>query len=85
MQDDIAAKIQGFVESRQRVRPEDERFTLDVHLFEAGYIDSVGMVELVAFVEETFGIELDEDDLFSDEFTSIRGIAGIVTNAIARA
>lgn len=84
MQDDIAAKIKGFVESRQRVAPDDERFTLDVHLFEAGYVDSIGTVELVAFVEETFEIEFDEDQLFSEEFTSIRGIAGIVAEMLAR-
>ena len=83
MQDDIAAKIRGFVESRQRVAPDDPRFTLDVHLFDAGYVDSIGMVELVAFVEETFAIELDEDQLFSEEFTSIRGIAGIVAEVLA--
>lgn len=83
MLDDIAAKIRGFVESRQRVAPDDESFTPDVHLFEAGYIDSIGMVELVAFVEETYEITLDEDQLFSDDFTSVNGIAGIVAAAVA--
>ena len=83
MQDDIAAKIRGFVESRQRVAPDDPAFHLDVHLFEAGYIDSIGMVELVAFVEETFEITLDEEQLFSDDFTTLRGIAGIVMEALA--
>jgi acyl carrier protein len=82
MRDDIAAKIKGFVESRQRVAAGDERFTLDVHLFEAGYIDSIGMVELVAFVEETFDITFDEDQLFSDDFTSINGIARMVEDTL---
>jgi acyl carrier protein len=79
---EIAARLREFVRGRQRVAPDDPAFTDGVHLFEAGYLDSLGLVELVAFIEGQFGLRLDETHLFREDFTTIAGIAGIVAAAL---
>jgi acyl carrier protein len=43
-----------------------------------GYIDSVGVVELLAFLTEEFKVTLPDEVLMSDEFSTIDGIAAIV-------
>lgn len=56
----------------------DPAFGRDVDLFELGYVDSVGVVALVAWIEDRYRIELSEDDLFDERFATIEGIADIV-------
>jgi acyl carrier protein len=35
-------------------------------------------VELIGFVEATFGVKLEDEQIFSDAFTTIDGISGVV-------
>ena len=50
-------------------------------LFEAGLLDSFGFVELIAFIEKTYGIKITDDDLESPE---ISNLAGLQTLIVAR-
>lgn len=75
---DIAEQIASFVRTRFRVSADDPSFDLHVHLFDEGYVDSAGVVELVVHLEQSYGIALPDDVLFSEDFTSIAGIASIV-------
>lgn len=80
--DDIAAKVEQFIRSRFRVLETDSLFSHDVDLFDSGYVDSVGVVEMISFLEATFEIKVPEDSLFSDEFTTIDGISKIVQSCM---
>jgi acyl carrier protein len=74
----IADRVEQYVRTQFRVAPGDARFSRSLPLFDAGYVDSVGVVELLAFLAEEFAVELPDDALMSDEFTTIDGIAVIV-------
>jgi acyl carrier protein len=41
-------------------------------------IDSLGVMEVVDFVEERFGVDIGEDDLLADNFRSLTAIASLV-------
>jgi acyl carrier protein len=43
-------------------------------LFEGGYIDSVGVLDLVAFVERQFGIEVADEELVPENFGTLEVI-----------
>jgi acyl carrier protein len=76
---DVAAAVEEFARREFSIKPSDRRFDRKVDLFEDGYVDSIGVIELIQFLESTFAIEIPEEDLFSAEFTTIDGIARIVT------
>lgn len=76
--DEAAERIEAFLRREFRVAPEDPVFGRDTHLFESGFVDSTGVIELVSFLESTFGVDLPDEDLFGEEFTTINGISGIV-------
>ena len=81
---EIASVIERFI--RKQFRIDDTTPSLrEVHLFESGFVDSAGVVELIAFLESTFRIRLDDDQVFSDDFTTINGIAAIVNGLASRA
>jgi len=75
---EVAERIERFVRAQFRVAPADRRFSRAQPLFESGYVDSVGVVELLAFVSQEFRVEVPDELLVSDEFSSIDGIASIV-------
>jgi acyl carrier protein len=54
----------------------------DDDLFASGLLDSIGIVELIAFIEEKYSIELDLSSVSEDTFGSLiriaRSIAGKV-------
>ena len=80
--DAISKKLEEFIRDRFQVTATDKHFSRDVHLFEEGYVDSVGVVELIAFVEANFDVEFPDDFLFSEEFTRINGISGQVKSLL---
>lgn len=50
----------------------------DEDIFEAGMVSSMFVMELVLFVEQSFGIDVDGDDLDFDNFRSIAAVASFV-------
>jgi acyl carrier protein len=77
-QAEVAERIEQYVRTQFRVAPRDTRFSRSLPLFEAGYVDSVGVVELLVFLSEEFAVNLPDESLMSDEFSTIDGIAAII-------
>jgi len=57
----------------------------DTDLFEAGLIDSFGFVELVGFLEGTFGVKFSEVDLQSVEIATLSGITRMIVDRLPTA
>jgi acyl carrier protein len=53
----------------------------DVDLLETGIVDSLGLLRLIAWVGEHFGIPVGDQDLSPDQFSSVSAIAGFVRRA----
>lgn len=47
-------------------------------LFEGGIIDSAGALSLVIFLEQTYGIEVSDEELFPSNFATIRHIVRFI-------
>jgi acyl carrier protein len=76
--DHIADTLERFVRQAFRIRPGDPFFARDAHLYDSGIVDSTGVVELIAFVETAFGVKLEDEHVFTEAFTTIDGISGVV-------
>ena len=50
----------------------------DASLTDRGVVDSTGVLELVGFLEETFAIEVGDDELVPENLDSIKLIAAFV-------
>jgi acyl carrier protein len=50
----------------------------DEHLMEKGVVDSMGMVELITFLQDQFGVEPADDEITEDNFATLRRIAAFV-------
>lgn len=74
----IMDELRAFIREQFSVPASDKEFTDDVHLFDYGYIDSFGAVDLTHFVESAFGIAVTQADLIACPLNTIREIARFV-------
>jgi acyl carrier protein len=81
----VADEIEAFVREHFQVPASDARFGRRLNLWEEGYVDSVGVVEMIEFLEQRFVVRIPEEVLFSPGFTSIDGIAASVVALRMRA
>lgn len=76
----IAGDLERFIRSQFDIPDDDEEFGRDVDLWEEGYVDSAGVVEVVSHLEERWGVKIPEEALFDPRFTRICGMAEVVAS-----
>lgn len=81
-QAEIAQEVERFIRAHFRVLDSDASFHRDADLYESGFVDSAGIVELISFLESTFNIDLPYEDLVTDAFTTINGISVVVHTSL---
>lgn len=79
-QEDIAA----FLIRRFRAAIPGGRIGFDDPLISSGVIDSFGVLELIAFLEDTFHVVLDPTRLALTEFETVNRITAVVERARPR-
>jgi len=57
---------------------EDDNLREDTSFLENGIIDSTGVLELVMFIEETYGISVEDDEIVPENLDSISKITEYV-------
>lgn len=75
---EIEGRLRRFIQEHYSVPESDGEFTDEVNLFNYGYIDSFGAVDLYAFVEKEFSVHINETDLVTIPLNTIREIAAFV-------
>lgn len=55
-----------------------EQFSNGDSFLEKGVVDSMGILTLVSFVQEKYGIEVADEELVPDNWDSVKRIAGFV-------
>ncbi len=80
---DIKAQIRRYV--AQNFLFSDNGFELsdDASFLEEGIVDSTGVLELVLFVEDTYNIEVDDDEIVPDNFDSVGSLAAFIKRETA--
>ena len=53
----------------------DDALTDEQSFLESGIIDSTGILELVAFLEKTYGVEISDEELLPENLDSINSIS----------
>ena len=57
--------------------------TSDTDLLGAGIVDSLGILRLVAFLEDRFGVKVPDEDVVFENFESIGAMAAYVSQRLA--
>ena len=74
----IESQIEEFIARHILFSRDGFRYSEDSSFLQEGIVDSLGVMELVAFIEETYGIKVDDHDITPDNFDSVRKLAAYV-------
>jgi len=55
----------------------------DESFLEAGIVDSLGVMELVFFVEETYNIQVPDDEIVPENFDNLNNLVGYIETCAA--
>jgi acyl carrier protein len=71
----ITTTLRDYIITHYSISTNDPDFSDDVHLFDYGYIDSFGAVDLVNFVQQRFEINVSQADMIAYPLNTINEIA----------
>lgn len=74
------AEIRGFLADIFFLGDDPASIPGSQSLIEAGVIDSTGVMELVGFLEEQYGIRIEDDELIPENLDSIDNMVRFVTH-----
>ena len=75
---EIQNTIRTFIFENFLFDADDDALSNDTSFLEKGIIDSTGVLELVEWIEETFDITIEDDELIPENLDSINLIAEFV-------
>ncbi|MBU0741347.1 acyl carrier protein [bacterium] len=76
---ELRDQIHGFVVENFLFGDLDPLRDDEMSLLDNGIMDSVGVMELVAFLEQDMGLSIDDSELVPENLDSIRNLVGFVT------
>ncbi len=83
MTQQVAAEIKDFVVANFLFGQNAAALADDQSFLESGIIDSTGVLELVAFIEQRFSITVGDRELLPENLDSIQNVTRFVTGKLA--
>lgn len=78
----IMSRVHSFVQENFLYMMPDFDLADDDRLLEKGVVDSMGIAELISFIEAEFGVVAAEDEISEANFGSLRAIAQFVAGRL---
>jgi acyl carrier protein len=82
MQDSIAKEVKNFVVANFLFGQDGAGLVEEESFLESGIIDSTGVLELVAFLEQRYGITVADRELLPENLDSIRNVSQFVARKL---
>ena len=79
---DYAGLIRDYVARNLLFTTEGFQYANDASFLDEGIIDSLGVIELVTFVEREFGISVADHELVPDNFDSVNKLEAYVRHKL---
>lgn len=75
---DYEAEIKDYIAKNLLFSNDGFRYSDTASFLEEGIVDSQGVMELVMFIEERYGISVDDTDIVPDNFDSVSRLAAYI-------
>ncbi len=78
----IQSEVRDFVADNFLFGEDPESLNNNDSFLETGIIDSTGVLELVAFIEEKYSVEVDDDELVPENLDSIDQLINFIESKL---
>jgi len=79
--EEIGVTVSKFI-SKTFLFDEGKKIDENVSLLGTGVIDSTGVLELISFLESTYKLKFDDDELVAENFDSLEKIKAFISKKI---
>jgi len=76
--DPIATQVKTFIVDNFLFGQGGDKITDDASLMDNGIVDSTGILELVAFLEETWSIQVEDEELVPENLDTLSNITRFI-------
>jgi acyl carrier protein len=83
MEQNIKQQIIDFITSNFLFGDTEKEIDEKASLLETGVIDSTGVLELIAFIEETFGIKVEDEEITPENLDTILDITHFINQKLS--
>jgi acyl carrier protein len=77
MSDDVISKLSSFIAS-EILKQTGRDIAPDAEIISSGLIDSFSLMDLALFVEDTFGVRIEDTELNAETFDTLRELADLI-------
>ena len=78
----IESRVKDFILEQFLFDDNNGDLANDVSFLETGIVDSTGILELLAFLEETYRIHIEDEELVPSNLDSIKNVVSFVTRKL---
>ena len=78
----IEEQIREYVVDNFLFSEDGYHLPIDASFLEEGIVDSTGVLELVMFVEETFGVTVADEEIVPENFDSVSQLAAYIRRKV---
>ena len=75
---EVEQRLKHFIATELMYSEDDETLSSDEPLLGSGIVDSLGIMRLVSFIEEEFGVEVPEEELVPEHFQTVNRLTAFV-------
>ena len=83
MKHDIKTRVRTFIADNFDYRADASLLSETASLMESGLIDSMGVLELITFLESEFDIHVSDDEVLPENLDSISAIVALVDRKLS--
>jgi acyl carrier protein len=71
------SSIKNFIRT-ELIYDDEKDFDENTNLIERGIVDSMSLVRLISFIEENYGIQVQDEDIVPENFSSLKKISSFI-------
>lgn len=81
---EVEQRVRQYLVSNLRWFGSPDSLTSDYRLIDNDVLDSMAIFEVISFIEDQYGIQVEDQDLVPENFESIKAIAALVAAKTVR-
>ncbi len=81
----LESEIRNFIVENFLYGQNDNNLGDNVSFLETGIIDSTGVLEMVSFIEEKYGVSVEDEELIPDNLDSVQKISDFIRRKMGKA
>jgi acyl carrier protein len=81
MSNEVIKRVSEYI-SKEILKDPNRQILADQPIISSGLIDSFGLVDLALFVEDTFGVRIEDIELTSSVFDTVAELAQLISSRL---